>query len=321
MPPRIPGLLELENPFPFLSLPPELRNIVYRHAVLPPGGRLAPSAFKQYRILCPSLAILRSCRQIHYEASEVLYREAFLHGDVYEYMPCQSDGSLGILGLSTNRHWGLPPERLMDKGYMDKGYCLSRIPTEVLARFWDIKLEIHVGEWTFPDHASKFQTLLDFVKGLGSAIASNGERRPLSFHLRYELCYSAEFYTDLPELDRGKIYAKLCPTMGTISQAFVGPLERYYSRTSGLCSGLDIGCFHFRHGEDGTVRFGDWSREDDGWLTEADWDEYGFVEGNTVVYVKPEEDEEEDEGAGQGDPQGQEEIAAVDTDDLDDFYD
>ncbi|SLM36869.1 hypothetical protein LPUS_06569 [Lasallia pustulata] len=50
---------------PLLSLPAEVRNIIYRHLLI--GGRAATAA--------PHAQILRTCKQINHEATGILYAE------------------------------------------------------------------------------------------------------------------------------------------------------------------------------------------------------------------------------------------------------
>jgi hypothetical protein len=58
-------------PFPFLHLPPELRNTIYTLALTSPTPLiLAPYKPHVHR---PATPLLRTCRQIHHEATPLLY--------------------------------------------------------------------------------------------------------------------------------------------------------------------------------------------------------------------------------------------------------
>ncbi|KAL8993131.1 MAG: hypothetical protein Q9188_007404 [Gyalolechia gomerana] len=64
---------DTSKPFPFLSLPPELRNKIYRHIVhFPTGVIKAPS-------MSPRLSLYLVSRQFHTEASKVFYTENVFH--------------------------------------------------------------------------------------------------------------------------------------------------------------------------------------------------------------------------------------------------
>ncbi|SLM33677.1 hypothetical protein LPUS_00809 [Lasallia pustulata] len=51
--------------FPFLSLPAELRNVIYRHLLVGGPDTTAP----------PHAQILRTCKQVNHEATDILYAE------------------------------------------------------------------------------------------------------------------------------------------------------------------------------------------------------------------------------------------------------
>jgi hypothetical protein len=64
------------QPFPFLSLPPEIRNKIYRYLLTRSGPIRSPHRPRQYAIptnLHP--CILAANRQIHNEALRILYQE------------------------------------------------------------------------------------------------------------------------------------------------------------------------------------------------------------------------------------------------------
>ncbi|KAI9706079.1 MAG: hypothetical protein M1836_005485 [Candelina mexicana] len=71
------------EPFPFLRLPPELRNKVYEHALL-----LDEPVIFTWKLEAdmPNGAFLRASRQIYNEALPIYYRNTFLFADVYDLM-------------------------------------------------------------------------------------------------------------------------------------------------------------------------------------------------------------------------------------------
>ncbi|OSS53205.1 hypothetical protein B5807_02944 [Epicoccum nigrum] len=76
------------TPFPFLSLPRELRDLVYAHSFPPKGLRYRPNDItattiwhRSRRIPASHLPLLLTSRQIHAEAQSVLFRTSLLELD------------------------------------------------------------------------------------------------------------------------------------------------------------------------------------------------------------------------------------------------
>ena len=99
-----------EEPSPFLFLPPELRNHVYRHALVADGslvsylrhrseiwfGDRRPVGFEA------NAAILRTCRLVNIEACAVLYGE---NSWLFE------DGLMDLFGCTIRSMWISPQSR------------------------------------------------------------------------------------------------------------------------------------------------------------------------------------------------------------------
>lgn len=64
-------------PFPFLKLPPTVRALIYRHALLPPNKQLLPFIKSWHNTSLRNVVLLLSaCHFIRHEAEDVLYMEA-----------------------------------------------------------------------------------------------------------------------------------------------------------------------------------------------------------------------------------------------------
>ncbi|KAK6497441.1 hypothetical protein TWF481_011850 [Arthrobotrys musiformis] len=112
----------MESPFPFLSLPREIRDEVYSYLVLLHVPPLPPSDIKivrgsngdhthvtPYPKSKPSLSILRVNRQIHWEAAEALYSRSVFH--------IQTTAASSIAGVRPRQYvrvyWDTPWENLV----------------------------------------------------------------------------------------------------------------------------------------------------------------------------------------------------------------
>jgi len=88
--PTMPPSPSPTQPFPFLSLPPEIRNKIYRYLLTRAGPIRSPHRPRQYaRPSNVQPCILATSRQIHNEAVRILYQENSLEIYVSDavYMP------------------------------------------------------------------------------------------------------------------------------------------------------------------------------------------------------------------------------------------
>ena len=67
---------EKSAPFPFLRLERPIRNLIYRHALLPRNRRLHPYIKTWYDLTTRAvIPVILTCKQIHDEASSILYEQ------------------------------------------------------------------------------------------------------------------------------------------------------------------------------------------------------------------------------------------------------
>ena len=85
-------MMERASSFPFLKLPIDVRNRVYRFALLPANKQLHPYIKPWYdNTTKNTIPIFLTCHQIHKEAEEVLYRQGVLCIAASKYHYCLCD--------------------------------------------------------------------------------------------------------------------------------------------------------------------------------------------------------------------------------------
>jgi hypothetical protein len=228
--------------FEFLSLPPELRDAVYKHYVrsvfLGIGCTsesnidgeeeclnfmmwdLGPS----YSLQPNDLALLRTNKQVHIEASGMLYREISLTGDLSHYLPLYNDPCCTIPEIFKS---SLEDYELLhaDCRYVHDTIpvgeeCIARIDPTVLSRFR--KLELHLcwsAEFPCP---GQYNTIRAFMDRLQAAIAIENATNPWPMVLYFgchdpDSCYLRAPVSLNQKLERYKI---LRSTMDTLLWVF-----------------------------------------------------------------------------------------------------
>ncbi|MCJ1457457.1 hypothetical protein MMC28_007825 [Mycoblastus sanguinarius] len=158
----------LEKPFPFLSLPPEIRLQIYSVLLIPDSGvvdlleTLDISSKSQTRFIQQDTLIetniLLASKQTYAEASAILYRQTELH------LRCDRLLSLPFPG------WPVQGVRPPTQYTHEKG---SKLPAGFLRRFRIIRLTFFVGgletiEWDpRPTHHKFGYTPSQMIDGLG----------------------------------------------------------------------------------------------------------------------------------------------------------
>jgi hypothetical protein len=74
---------------PFLCLPAEIRRMIYRYVLIAPSGTIYSNPLYSRTLsldwdLSKDIALLRTCRQVHEEASAILYGENHVHDFCFE---------------------------------------------------------------------------------------------------------------------------------------------------------------------------------------------------------------------------------------------
>ena len=153
------------KPFPFLSLPPEIRIQIYKLLLVPAFNFIDILWFSKKR----SFSILQANKQIHEEASQVFYTATLL------YM-----GSVPGLGLPFPRR---PLRRISPVPSLGREKPRARdLKPEVFARFRRIRINWHVGRMDHPGRKNQFtrresamgiRGLKEVLRALATAATSN----------------------------------------------------------------------------------------------------------------------------------------------------
>ncbi|KAI9774878.1 MAG: hypothetical protein M1840_000094 [Geoglossum simile] len=152
---------ESEPPFPFLALPPEIRNEIYRYLLTRNGPVRSPHRPRQYAVptnLQP--CILATNRQIHNEALRILYQENRL--EIYV-----SDAVYLPTCCARNMHMVESYNVLLDVGMVTRERMEELVARLAeCARVGDLRVEIPLKATPARMHMVKVKRLLEPFRSL-----------------------------------------------------------------------------------------------------------------------------------------------------------
>lgn len=186
------------NTFPFLQLPAELRNEIYRLVLLPNHtspykgirGRIELDEFGAPHQRPWSLNLLRTCSQINKEGSHILYTEATLSGSIFEYLGYK-DGVLGIcrddVTMDSFPDSDSFEDMALDGLRPERGNCLFtrfKHAIDVVARFRNLDLTVFLDPQfpSFRQYTAVASRLTKLVAAIQKENKSNPKTMKIALH-------------------------------------------------------------------------------------------------------------------------------------------